>query len=129
MPIYDEKGFIKELLPNEIIVVGTNAHGQHHGGAAAQAHRDFGLAWGVAVGMSGQTYAITTMDGLDDMEAGAHCLYEHALCVPDKTFYVTALGCGIAGHAPKDVAPFFADPPKNVVLPPEFLFVLTGEAA
>lgn len=129
MPILDEKGFIKELLPHEIIVVGTNSEGLHHGGAAAQAHRDFGLAWGVAVGLSGQTYAFLTMDGLDAIEASVAGFYQDALAMPEKTFHVTTLGCGIAGHKPEQVAPFFADPPKNVILPPEFLYVLKGEAA
>jgi hypothetical protein len=34
---------------------------------------------------------------------------------------VTAIGCGLAGYSPKDIAPMFSDHPANVALPACFL--------
>lgn len=129
MPIYADNGFIIELFPHEIIVVGTNSEGAHHGGAAAQAHRHFGLEWGVCRGISGQTYAFPTMDGLKKLKQEARILYITANQNAENEFHVTLLGCGIAGHKPEDVAPFFADAPKNVILPKEFTEILNRRAA
>ena len=53
---------IVELKPNEVFVFGSNTLGQHHGGAARVAHQKFGAKWGLAEGLSGQTYAIPTID-------------------------------------------------------------------
>jgi len=39
-------------------------------------------------------------------------------------FDVTAIGCGLAGYTPEEIAPFFAHSPKNVNLPEEFRKVL-----
>ena len=33
------------------------------------------------------------------------------------TFYVTKIGCGLAGLKEEDIAPMFFDAPKNVILP------------
>lgn len=120
MPIYADNGFIIELFPHEIIVVGTNSEGAHHGGAAAQAHRHFGLEWGVAAGLSGQTYAFPTMDGIDEIAKHVPIFLECARRNPEKEFHVTLLGCGIAGHEPHAVGRLFIDPPENCVLPMEF---------
>lgn len=53
---------IRELFPGEIFVFGSNTAGIHAGGAALTA-----LLWGakeeVAEGVSGDTYAIPTLDG------------------------------------------------------------------
>ena len=53
---------IVELKPNEVFVFGSNTLGQHYGGAARVAHQKFGAKWGLAEGLSGQTYAIPTID-------------------------------------------------------------------
>lgn len=120
MPLYDKKNFIIELFPNEIIVVGTNSEGAHYAGAAAQANRHFGLEWGVAAGMSGQTYAFPTMDGIEEIEKHVPVFFDCARRNPDKEFHVTALGCGIAGHKAEVVAPLFHGAPENCILPEEF---------
>lgn len=125
MPKYDARGFIVELSPSEIIVVGTNRQGAHLAGAAWLARCQFGLEPGFAEGLCGQTYAFPTMDGLDALR---YCIPRFYRCAdehPRSSFYMTALGCGIAGHTAAQVAPLFADRPPNVILPPEFVAVLT----
>ena len=53
---------ITSLNDNEIFVFGSNKEGMHGGGAARIAYEDFGAEWGVGIGMTGQCYAIPTMD-------------------------------------------------------------------
>ena len=55
--------FITELTDDEVFVFGSNLAGQHGGGAARIAYETFGAEWGVGVGLTGQSYAIPTMQG------------------------------------------------------------------
>ena len=56
-------GRIDKLEKDEIFVFGSNLAGNHMGGAARAAHIKFGAEWGVGVGLTGQSYAIPTMQG------------------------------------------------------------------
>ena len=111
---------ITSLATNEIFVFGSNKEGNHLGGAAAAAAQLFGAQWGVGVGRTGQCYAIPTMDGSLDLIAeyveGFRC---YAACHPELTFYVTPIGCGIAGWTEEQIAPLFAFAHNmaNVILP------------
>ena len=113
---------IAELGEKEIFVFGSNIHGAHGGGAAWYAHKKFGAEWGVGEGITGRTYALPTMEG----EASLKHAVEHFIACakqhPELTFLVTAVGCGIAGYAPKEVAPLFrvATSLENVYLPQVF---------
>ena len=116
MKRYDD-GTIYDLEPNEYIVIGTNIHGNHSGGAARYAAEHFGLEPGVGVGMSGQCYALPTMEGWDNLgDAVAHFI-QHAENTPEHTYYLTRVGCGIAGYKDSEIAPLFADVPSNVIRP------------
>jgi len=111
---------ISKLEPNEIFVFGSNKEGCHGGGAAACATDRFGARWGVGVGRTGQCYAIPTMDGSLDLIAeyveGFRC---YAKCHPELTFFVTPIGCGIAGWKEEQISPLFsfAHQMANVILP------------
>ena len=54
---------VTSLAEYEVFVFGSNKEGQHWGGAAKFAYDNFGAEWGVGIGMTGQSYAIPTMDG------------------------------------------------------------------
>ena len=54
---------ISSLKLDEIFVFGSNLHGLHGGGAARAACKKFGAIWGQGVGLQGQSYAISTMQG------------------------------------------------------------------
>lgn len=111
---------ITSLKPTEIFVFGSNIAGRHAAGAAALAVDKFGAIEGHGEGLQGQSYAIPTMEGLDSLKAAVFRFMLFAVQNPSKTFLVTKIGCGIAGHKPEDVAPFFAGHPANVILPEDF---------
>lgn len=113
-------GFITELEPNEVIVVGTNARGEHAGGAAKQAHEQFGLEWGVGEGLSGQTYALPTMEGTESFIKAIDTFIKYARCASNKKFMVTKVGCGIAAYKENDIKQTFNNYhslPINIILP------------
>ena len=124
--MYASPTHISRLEPGEIFVFGSNADGHHSGGAARYAVKRFGAIWGQGAGIQGQSYAIDSMSGLPTLQRGVQALLAFAQSRPDLTFLVTEIGCGIAGHRPEDVAPFFADPPSNLFLPKSFIDVLAG---
>jgi hypothetical protein len=117
---------ITELTPGQFIVVGTNMRGEHYGGAAAQAHRDFGLKWGINEGLSGHTYAFPTLEpemtkrGIRALERSRDKLYETTKALPEKEFLLTKVGCGIAGFTEGEIRPLFSNPPNNLVLPEDW---------
>ena len=119
---------IRELAPNEIFVFGSNLGGFHGGGAARAALNSFGAVWGQGVGLQGQSYAIPTMQGgVETIKPYVDEFIEFAASRPDLYFYVTRIGCGIAGFRDEDIAPLFeqALPLANVALPQTFHDILT----
>lgn len=118
---------ISSLKENEVFVFGSNLDGLHGGGAAAAAVRYFGAIWGQGVGMQGQCYAIPTMHGgVDVIKPYVDEFISYAREHQDKFFYVTRIGCGIAGFKDEDMAPLFQDALdlSNVALPKEFVDIL-----
>jgi hypothetical protein len=117
---------IAELGENEIFVFGSNIHGAHGGGAARYAHQKFGAEWGVGEGLTGRTYALPTMEGDASLKQAVEHFIACAKAHPEFTFLVTAVGCGIAGYTPDEVAPLFREAAslENVYLPLVFWEVL-----
>ena len=114
--------YINHLDSNQIFVFGSNAAGQHAGGAARQAVEQFGAVLGQGEGLQGQSYAIPTMEGLDNMRMAIERFCRFADEHHELQFLVTRVGCGIAGYDDQDVAPLFARAIKleNVALPESF---------
>lgn len=98
MAKYDKNGYITELEKDEVFVFGSNGQGAHLGGAAATAVRKFGAKMGQAEGLQGQSYAINTMDSENEMSAQIKRFIHFAENHPELKFYVTEIGCGIAGY-------------------------------
>lgn len=117
---------IRQLGENEIFVFGSNANGYHRGGAAAFAMREFGAVWGQGEGLQGKSYAIPTMEGLDQLREAVNRFTAFADQHQELRFLVTMVGCGIAGYSPRDIAPLFKGciDLENVALPIEFWNVL-----
>lgn len=117
---------IAKLGENEIFVFGSNIQGAHGGGAAWFAHKAFGAEWGVGEGLTGRTYALPTMEGEASLQKAVNNFIACAKAHPELTFLVTAVGCGIAGYTPDEVAPLFKEATslENVFLPQVFWEVL-----
>lgn len=118
---------ISALKENEIFVFGSNLQGHHGGGAARVAYRCFGAEWGVGTGMTGQCYAIPTMQGgVETIRPYTDQFVEYAEKHPELTFLVTRIGCGIAGFRDEEIAPLFkkALTVKNIILPETFYTLL-----
>ena len=116
----NENGFITDLDEKEVFVFGSNGFGEHLGGAAAIALTRFGAIMGQSEGLQGQSYGINTMDGFEVMAEQIQRFIEFAKLHPELTFYLTEIGCGIAGFTPKEIAPLFQNAPENVLMPGSF---------
>lgn len=119
--------YINKLAYNEVFVFGSNLAGRHGGGAARIAMDKFGAIWGQGTGLQGQSYAIPTMQGgVETIKPYVDDFINFAREHGELLFYVTRIGCGIAGFNDKEIAPLFegAINLKNVYLPKSFVGVI-----
>ncbi len=118
---------LSDLKPDEVFVFGSNLKGYHGGGAAWAAMNKFGAEWGKGVGIQGQSYAIPTMQGgVDTIRPYVNEFIDFAKQHEEKFFYVTRIGCGIAGFKDEDIAPLFQDAQfvENICLPESFANII-----
>lgn len=116
--------FITDLKSDEVFVFGSNLAGMHGGGAAYVAFKKFGAVMGCGVGLRGQSYAIPTMQGgVETIKPYVDEFIAFASDHPELFFYVTRIGCGIAGFRDKEIAPLFAKALglENICLPKSFI--------
>lgn len=124
-------GRITSLEPNECFVFGSNEAGVHGAGAAKQAYKHFGAEIGIGVGYTGQCYAFPTKNAaihplsLEAIKDYAARFIKEANARPQLRFLLTAVGCGLGGKTPQEIAPLFEGAPSNVIFPPEFKDVCT----
>ena len=144
-------------LPDDgVFVFGSNTDGDHCGGAALVALERFGAVNGVAEGPQGQSYAIPTMEYVQwtNEDDGTVLPSYQKIRIPEQqlveardrfilytsqhpelTFYVTKIGCGIAGWLVEEVswafamalASFLVPLPDNIIWPREFYEILKEE--
>lgn len=119
---------ITALKPGEVFVFGSNTSGRHGKGAAKTAMK-WGAIYGKGNGIQGKTYGIPTVNAsitnsltIPKIAGYVDEFIEYAGAHPELTFYVTLIGCGLAGLSYKDVGPLFskASDLENVYLPKEF---------
>jgi hypothetical protein len=109
-----------------VFVFGSNLRGVHGAGAALYALHDHGAIYGQGIGLQGNSYALPTKDEhirtlpLDAIRQHVENFKAFAREQPEMTFQVTAIGCGLAGYRPSQIAPMFSDVPDNCQLPNEF---------
>ena len=118
---------ITSLSSDEVFVFGSNLAGHHGAGAARAAINKFGAIFGQGVGLQGQSYAIPTMQGgVETIAPYVDEFIDFAKAHTEKFFYVTRIGCGIAGFRDEDIAPLFekALDLNNVCLPESFVEVI-----
>jgi hypothetical protein len=102
-----------------IWVFGSNLAGRHGAGAALVATTRFGAPLGKGVGPIGQSYAIPTKDrnlrrlSLAEIKQHVDNFLTYADAKPKLKFWVTRVGCGLAGFSNEQVAPLFKSAPTN----------------
>jgi len=113
-----------------VFVFGSNLAGRHGKGAALFAREQRGAIYGQGEGFQGNSYGIPTKDEyirtlpLDAVALHVERFKAFAAAHPDMHFQVTAIGCGLAGYTPAQIAPLFRGVPGNCLLPPEFEKIL-----
>ena len=104
-----------------IFVFGSNLAGRHGKGAALYAQDAYGAKYGVGRGRTGQAYAIPTKDenigtlALLIIEREVQEFLEYARYYNDEVFFVTRIGCGLAGYTGEQIAPMFRGAPENCI--------------
>lgn len=118
---------IHEWRPDEIFVFGSNLAGVHGAGAARFALEHCGAVFTNGIGLQGQSYAIPTKDyniqtlDLDTIREYAKEFCEYTRRHPEKKFFLTRVGCGLAGYTDDQIAPLFVDiNTENTRYPPEW---------
>ena len=119
---------ITKLKQNEVFVFGSNKAGNHVGGAARVAVEKFGAIMGHGEGLQGQSYAIPTLDeqmdkvSTEELTRSVRRFADYTRHNTDRVFYVTKIGCGIAGFSVEEIVEVFKSVSfgDNVVLPQEF---------
>lgn len=114
----------------EIFVFGSNLAGVHGAGAAKQAVK-YGAMFGQGVGLQGLTYAIPTK-GYDIKTLPIEKIIPYierfkkfTLDYPQSKFFVTRVGCGLAGYKDNQIAPLFRGCGSNCNFPVEWERYLT----
>ena len=130
---------INHLEPNEIFVFGSNEAGIHGAGAAKTAREKFGAIYGVPFGLMGQSFAIPTKDRniktllLPNIQNYLVSFIKFAIDNPQLKFYLTKIGCGLAGYTTNDIklilwkavdlATNNGELPQNIIIPIEFALI------
>lgn len=129
---------ITKLKRDEVFVFGSNEAGIHGAGAAKLALEKFGAKLGYGNHWIGKSYGIPTKDkDLKTLKLAKIQNYINKFISTIKgdnidgdfsyiKFYVTEIGCGLAGYTPEQIAPMFKEAVnlKNVYLPKRFWDVL-----
>ena len=124
----------------EIWGFGSNLSGIHGAGAAKVALDKFCARWGVGAGPTGDAYAIPTKQvyyddpeekspGIRWAKQGLVTMSIHAIkpyvdqfidysdALKYKTFFLTRIGCGLAGYKDEEIAPLFYHAPDHCIFP------------
>lgn len=109
-----------------VFVFGSNLAGIHGAGAAQYAHRELGAEWGRGLGMTrnGRAFALPTKDHriqtlpLEVVARHVRDFTYLATVLSHLRFFVSEVGCGLAGFRAEQIAPLFRDAPQNCDLPP-----------
>jgi hypothetical protein len=117
-----------QTLPagSEVFVFGSNLKGVHMAGAALIARERFGAEPGIVAGPTGSCYAIPTETAkskarsLEEIQQSVADFLEYARKNPDKKFFITRVGCGLAGYKNHQILPMFKNCPENCSLPEEW---------
>lgn len=122
------------LEKNEVFVFGANTKGSHGAGSAGAAFKFYGAIMG-EIHRTGRCYGIVTVEygslgmlnkiSKEELDNEFRLFFKAVECEPEKTFYLTKVGLGIAGWTVEEVLNsfnkyYFPGRHKNIVVPVEF---------
>lgn len=130
--------FHSDMAPvarNEVFVFGSNLKGRHGKGAALAAVKDFGAIYGTGKGFAGRSYALPTRDAnplgvkeanvqsltFDQVKESVSDFIEFANMNLAMRFYVTRVGCELAGFSDDEIGQLFVGAPTNCSLPVQWI--------
>lgn len=96
-------------------VFGSNESGIHGKGAALVAKYMYGAIFGQGIGLQGNSYAIPTKDrfirsnSIKEIKKYVEQFTEFTNNQPERKFWVTGIGCGLAGYHASQIAYLFKD--------------------
>jgi len=108
---------------NLIFVFGSDLGGRHIADDALRALREYGAAYGRAVGLNGQSYAIPVRDEhgrslpVPVISRYVQAFLRFAATHKELRFRVSRLGCGPQDPRDDELAPLFVRAPSNCHLP------------
>ncbi len=117
---------------DEIFVFGSNEAGRHGAGAARAAVMHYGAIYGQFFGFQGRSFAIPTKDEnietlpLSDIKSYVENFIANARRFSNEKFFMTRIGCGLAGYSDEDIAPMFKGAPTNINFPVEWKTYIEG---
>lgn len=118
---YHEDGTMPDTA---IFVFGSNLAGIHGAGAAKAAHLYKDADYGVGIGFTGKAYAIPTKDyDIETLPMTAIQFFVKQFAhvshhLRQTEFFVTRVGCGLAGYTDAQIAPLFKYcNPQNCSMP------------
>ncbi len=131
LPVYGKEDPLPPFAPldghecrlGEIFVFGSNLAGIHGAGAAYDALTLYGAEYGVGEGLTGWAYALPTKDEevhtrhIVDVGRSVERFLIYAFNRPELKFFVTKIGCGLAGFTEDEIKPMFSTAPSNCRLP------------
>jgi len=117
----------EQAAAGEIFVFGSNLAGIHGAGAARAAYDHYGAVWGRGLGVFGLSYALPTKNHLID-SLHFECVkafieqfaYFSRSNYQTQKYFVTRVGCGLAGYQNSDIAPLFKGVADNCNMPIEW---------
>jgi hypothetical protein len=123
------------FLPEKgVFVFGSNEIGLHGAGAAKLAREVYGARMGQGFGMAAKSFAIPTKDwNIEVLPLPVIEFYIKRFIAFVRRdmgsgweFYVTRIGCGLAGYKPEEIAPMFAPLRyhRSVWLPQDFVDII-----
>jgi len=115
---FHKDGTLPLLNPYTCFVFGSNLAGRHGAGAAKVAHQKYGAKYGIGVGFYGNSFAIPTKDlklstlNLEQIESFVNEFLKFSFN-RNLDFFVTRIGCGLAGYKDEQIAPLFKNASNN----------------
>lgn len=107
----------------ETFVFGSNLAGRHGAGAANIALKKFGAIYGEGIGKVGNSFAIPTKNHnlevlpIETIEVYVGFFLWYAYCNQFEEYFLTSIGCGLAGYTPDQIAPMFKHASDNISFP------------